>query len=186
LLDLPEELLIHILSYFPFYSLLSYRSISQAFNTLISHSKRLQYSIALETHRVVHNPNCSLSLAERLRLLEAREEAWRSFNLQFMQRIDVPYHSSWVHDINGGIFLLGDTVDRQKVTASDSTQIWGTKAVGCLALQTLGFYTVGHTNTWKSFDPGRDVLNAGLAIEEHDLVALVTTYASLSTTACPY
>jgi hypothetical protein len=122
-------------------------------------------------------------VVERLHKLEAREEAWRTFNPQFIKKMNLPYHASWVHDINGGIFLIGDTVERHKVIASDTHQIWGTKAVGCLALQSLGFYTVGYTNTWKKFYPRMDILNAGLAIDEHDLVALVTTYAAPSTTA---
>lgn len=178
LLDLPEELVIRILSHIPFNVLISYRCISHAFNTLITQSKGLQYSIALEVHRLIHNPHSSLPLSERLRLLEAREEAWRLLKPNLIQKFEVPHHASWVHDLDDGIFLLGDSVTRQKVIASNTSSIWGTKAVSCFILRSLGYFNVGHTNTWKSFDPGRDILNAGMAIHEHDLIALVTTYAA--------
>jgi hypothetical protein len=94
-----------------------------------------------------------------------------------VKKIDVPYHSSWVNDLNGGIFLLGVTRDREKVTASNGLSVWGTKAISCLILQFLGYYAAGHTNTWKSFYDGRDIINARMAIDD-DLIALVTTYAT--------
>jgi hypothetical protein len=92
-----------------------------------------------------------------------------------MQKVDVPHHASWVHDMSGGVFLLGDTVDRQTVIASNSNLIYSTKAVGCLELQSLESFIVGHPDTWKSFSPGmeRDILKAGLAIE-HDLITMAT------------
>jgi hypothetical protein len=95
-----------------------------------------------------------------------------------MKRIEVPHHSSSVNDLNGGIFLLGDSVTREEVIGSDGLSVWSTKAIGCLILQSLGYYAVGHTNTWKSFNPGRDIINARMAIDEHNLIALVTTYAT--------
>jgi F-box domain len=176
LLDLPEELLIRILAYLPFKSLVSYRSISHAFNSLITESTRLQYAIALETHRFINNPNSPLPLAERLRRLQAREEAWRLLKPSSNQRFDIPHHASWVHDLNGDTFLLGDTVTDEKVDGPNGWEIWGTKAVGCLSLES------STTNTWKSFDVGNDIINATMAIHEHDLIALATMCAIPFTT----
>jgi hypothetical protein len=103
-----------------------------------------------------------------------------------VKRIDVPYHSSWVNDLNGGIFLLGVTRDRasEKVPASNGLSVWGTNAISCLILQTVGYYAAGRTNIWKSFNQGRDIINARMAIDEHGLIAIVTMYATFSTTIC--
>jgi hypothetical protein len=92
-----------------------------------------------------------------------------------VKQIDVPYHSSWVNDLNGGIFLLG-------VTASNGLSVWGTNAISCLILQTVGYYAAGHTDIWKNFNQGRCIINARMAIDEHGLIAIVTTYATFSTT----
>jgi hypothetical protein len=94
---------------------------------------------------------------------------------KFNRCIDVPHHASRVHDLNGGIFLLGDSVTGEEVVSSNGSAIPATKAVNCLVLQSLEHFTVGLADIWKSFDLGRDILSARMAIQEHDLIALVTT-----------
>jgi F-box domain len=191
LFDLSEELLLRILGYLSFKSLLICRTISRGFNSLITQSTHLQYAIALGTHRYVHNATSSFSFADCLRRLQAHEEAWRTLQHRFIQQLDVPHHTTWVHDLNGDIFLLGDSVSRQEVIDSNGSSALGTDAVSCLALQSSRYFTnSGVADKWKSFDVGRDIINAAMAIREHDLIALATMYAipsrpSTSYSHCP-
>ena len=94
-----------------------------------------------------------------------------------MKTINVTHNSSWVNDLNTGIFLLGDSINREEVITSNGSLVRATRAISCLTLQSLGFYSVGHTNKWKSFNLGKDIIYARMAVDEHDLIALVTTFA---------
>jgi hypothetical protein len=114
--------------------------------------------------------------------LQAREEAWRLLKPSSNQWFDIPHQASWVHDLNGDTFLLGDAVTGEKVIGPNGSEIWGTKAIGCLSLSSFERSTVGLASTWKSFNVGNDIINATMAIHEHDLIALATMCAIPSAT----
>lgn len=112
-------------------------------------------------------------------MLEAREEAWRLFEINSTKRkrIRVTYNASWLHDLNEGVFFLGDT---QEPRDPDPSTI--TKRIKYYVLPSFRSPEVSHTTAWKNIDPGCEVLGVGTAIQEHDLIALVTTCVLLSVT----
>jgi hypothetical protein len=176
LLDLPEDLLIRILHHLPLATLISCLSTCRNLNNVITQSTLLQYTMALECHGLTNNPdrNCLLSLAERLRLLRAREEAWRWFNINFVEQIDVEHSSSLILELTGGVCVLGDSVTRETIIAPDLSTTWNTKALMSVVLPTEE--GAPSERTWNKItgNPGIDILDIGVAIQEHNLIALVT------------
>ncbi|KAF5383680.1 hypothetical protein D9615_003646 [Tricholomella constricta] len=76
LLDLPNELITHILAFLDEPSLLRSKLICRSISTLIEASILLKYNIELYASNLIDNPDSSLAKSVRLRLLHAHRRAW--------------------------------------------------------------------------------------------------------------
>ncbi|KAK7681763.1 hypothetical protein QCA50_015110 [Cerrena zonata] len=80
LLDLPIELLLHILLIMPFDDILKCKRICKRINQIVSDDTQLQYQIKLGFNGMVDNanPNCTLPTIERLKRMSMYEDMWRA------------------------------------------------------------------------------------------------------------
>jgi hypothetical protein len=165
LLNLPRELLIEILCFLDLSDLISCTLINRLLHTIIETSVNIQYRMNLQIHGLTNNPACSLTIAERLIQLEAREEAWKNLNINFRSTITVPHRASGIYDLSAGVFILGDAADTRL----------STKSLMHLVLPSIGDIGTDKIKPeWSKIDPKTHVVDFGMGVEEHDLIAIVT------------
>jgi hypothetical protein len=164
--DLPLEILIEILGYLDVVDTFMCRQTCRLLSNIISDSMKLQYFAKVEIAGMQDNPRCMFSIADRLAALESRESRWGLANWSFFTGIDVPSRWSGVYDLTSGVYLLGkSSPDLEYVTAG---------------VQTIKLPYQDHKDTslveWTEFNFGMDIIDFGTAIEEHDLLACVSSY----------
>lgn len=159
LLDLPQELLFHFLSFLGISDLASCQLTNRYLRAIIKASVHLQYLIAVQAAGVESNPNCNTSTTDRLELLRKREHAWAHFLPDFERLIPVLHTPSGIYDLAGGVYLLGA---RSRLSLRYCLLPCSPSAEA----------------TWKTLDIGRTVIDMALSVYEHDLIAVVTTFVS--------
>ncbi|KAF9448677.1 hypothetical protein P691DRAFT_800386 [Macrolepiota fuliginosa MF-IS2] len=155
LLDLPLEILTHILLRLPFTSVVICQGVNRHLYGLIFESTELQYHIHLGISGLVDNPHCDLSIAERLSLLLARERRWEGLDFDFHKVVDVifPFKSS---------------------TATLSARIFGGVAVGgCRYMQIPSAAT--EEVKWREIRTEQTIVMEVPGFHEPDLHVLITT-----------
>jgi hypothetical protein len=157
LLELPTELLIRIFYDLNSSDLVSCQLTHSSLCTIISESVLLSYVKALQFAGAEDNPHSKLAVAERLNLLNTREKAWLDFHIDFRKTITVDHTSSGIYDLTGGVYLLGNQNRRE---------------LHYLTLPTK----LSDATTWTGIDVDRNLIDMALAIYEHDLIAIVTTF----------
>ncbi|OCH87066.1 hypothetical protein OBBRIDRAFT_782191 [Obba rivulosa] len=171
LLHLPPELLIRILSYLDYVAIITCQQTCRLFRDLVATSSLLQYLIELGIAAYEDNPSSTVPLVDRLRLLKATQRAWNSLDFGPPRAIRVPFNPSSIYDLSAEVFLLGET--------QSTSQFPGTDAVRFIFLDQPG---MTDTPPWRSVDLQQKIIDVGLAVHEHDLMALVT-YNTLSVQA---
>lgn len=165
-LDLPDEVLIEILSYLDVIDTYTCRQTCRTLYSIFSDSRKLQYFIELKIAGMQDNPYCKLSIADRLSALESRESSWKFASWSFFTGIDVPSRWSGVYDLTPSVYLLGKS-------SSDSE--FTTTGVQTIRLPDQDSSLV----EWTEFNFGMEIIDFGTAIEEHDLLACVSSYVNL-------
>ncbi|TFK41206.1 hypothetical protein BDQ12DRAFT_679076 [Crucibulum laeve] len=156
LVDIPEELIVQILSYLGPSDLVTCELTSSTLRSIIKEAVVLRYSRALQVAGMEDNPNSNLSVTERLARLERRESAWFKNIPDFTTTIPVHHNPSGIYDLTSGVYLLGNT--------------------NRLALHYCKLPTSSEDDTsWKNIEVERNIIDMGLAAYEHDLIAVVTT-----------
>lgn len=189
LFHLPTELLIRILSYLSHLALLQCRLTHPMLCRIIDDSVLLQYTLELAIAGLEDNPSpaCGLVVGDRLRSLKAQERSWRNLDFGKTVTVGVRHKSSSIYDLTGGVFLLGETNDPSHHR---------TDALNLVRLPSVDdFHTSGHDErgegsstggrstqmleSWSRIDIKSKLIDVGLAVQEHDLIAVVTySYAS--------
>jgi hypothetical protein len=157
---LPTELLVHVLAQLPLVDLLTCQLINKHVRNTIQRSVLLQYSIATATAGVIDNPYCPLSISERLEALRKREHAWGNFVIGSRVPISVSGRPSGIYDLTGGIFLLGNAAiwDHRITTSIDYIRLPSSPP----------------PPPWSRLSIHRHIVDVGLAVYEHNLIAIVT------------
>ncbi|OJA08006.1 hypothetical protein AZE42_01093 [Rhizopogon vesiculosus] len=98
LVDLPVDILLHILVYFDVYDLVRARRICNTLRRVIDSSEKLLYAIDLKYYRMIHLPGSASPIATRRRLLRQSETAWQK--AEYSQRCHIPFpypdaHHKW-------------------------------------------------------------------------------------------
>ena len=160
LLDLPNELIIQILSHLTHHQdLITCQLSNSTLYTTIKASVLLQLQIALSTFKVTDNPSSPLSVSERLQVLKGSEDAWTLLREDFKRRIAVDFEVSGIYDLTGGVFLLGNA---------------SRTALHYIKLPS----SIEDDVEWKkiNLDPEEGtIIDMGFCLHEHDLLAVVTT-----------
>lgn len=165
-LELPSELSIHILSKLPAIDLFfSVQLTNRYLRTLISDSSLLQYQIALFFAGAEDNPDSSLVPVERKRALQCREKAWGEFAVGKKTTVSIKHQSSGLYDFTAGIYILGEH--------GGPDVEYPTTALRWLDMrqQELGV----SSNDWTRICVDRNIVDFGMGVEEHDLIAIVTS-----------
>jgi hypothetical protein len=157
LLDLPTELLIRIFCDLDLSDLVSCQLTHSSLCTIITECAVLLYRKAVQSAGVEDNPSSKISISGRLDLLNARENAWMNFRIDFKQSIKVNHLPSGIYDLTGGVYLLGNESRR---------------TLHYLTLPTKS----SDVATWSKIDVDRSIIDMALAVHEHDLIAIVTTF----------
>jgi hypothetical protein len=117
----------------------------------------------LERFGVTDDIRPGLSYPERLDLLARREEAWEMLYFRRSVQITVPFNSTSIYDFTGGAFLLGTRFGASRRPAGYSY----------IPLPSLSDLPDQKLN-WIKLDLGVQILDVGLAVQEHDLIAALT------------
>ncbi len=170
LLTLPDELIVQIAYHLTPGDLLHIQEVCSRLQDVVKSNAALQYAIELFVSGMIDNPSSRLVPGERLRILRAKEHAWRELDLSDRTVLPLSHHPSGIYDLTGGVLLLGE----RKVTES----LVGTDNVHTVKLHSVFDRGDGDrpdpNSLWRKIDLGKQVIDVGLAIQEHDLVAIVT------------
>ncbi|TFK83621.1 hypothetical protein K466DRAFT_602712 [Polyporus arcularius HHB13444] len=170
LLTLPDELIVQIAYHLTPGDLLHIQEVCSRLQDVVKSNAALQYAIELFVSGMIDNPSSRLVPGERLRILRAKEHAWRELDLSDRTVLPLSHHPSGIYDLTGGVLLLGE----RKVTQS----LVGTDNVHTVKLHSVFGRGDGDrpdpNSLWRKIDLGKQVIDVGLAIQEHDLVAIVT------------
>ncbi|KAJ6631908.1 hypothetical protein B0H10DRAFT_2206312 [Mycena sp. CBHHK59/15] len=152
------------MAYLRLNDLLSCMCTGQFLHNLIQASLELQYRIRLATECMDDNPSCSLGLSDRFSLLFRRQKFWRNFIYDFRVSSQTPHIASGMYDLKPDAYLLG-------IASTSLPGQWSvTRGVQCAELPR----TEGQKVAWSKIAVGRNVLDFGTAIEEHNLIAFLT------------
>ncbi|RPD62818.1 hypothetical protein L227DRAFT_573341 [Lentinus tigrinus ALCF2SS1-6] len=174
LLDLSQEILVHILSYLHYNDLNVCRRLNKPFNRLIQGSTLLQYSMRLQLAGYEDNPYSPLVLADKLRLLKQQEAAWLRLDFDKPATVRIPFVPTSIYDLTDGILLLGEsTAGGQSMAPGGQT---GADSIRWTRLSSL--YAPGSSTTpqdsWEQIEVGAHIMDVGLAVQEHDLIVVAT------------
>jgi F-box domain len=169
LLDIPSELIGYILSYLSAHDIISCQCTCRTLYYLVCNNTSLRYLVQMERFGVTDDMNPGLSYPERLNLLEKREEAWKMLDFRRSVQITVPFHSTSIYDFTGGAFLLG-------------TRLYGTSHRPTAGYSYMPLPSLSDPPDqrldWVKLDLGVQILDVGLAVHEHDLIAALTVCVS--------
>ena len=103
-----------------------------------------------------------LCYSDCLRILERRDKAWAMLDFSNSSRIHVPFDSTGMYELTGGTLLLGT-----RMCAGDHQTSAGYSYVSLPSLSVEQDQKL----QWIERDVGIHVLDVGLAVHEHDLIA---------------
>jgi hypothetical protein len=163
LLQIPPELVTRILSYLPPLDIISCARTCQILHDLCSASA-LRYLVQMERCSLSDDLSPGLSYPERLRIVQEREEAWEMLDFRKSIRVSTRIKSSGMYDLTSGAFFLncanhGTTTGYSYITLPSLSNVQDQKL------------------EWKEFSLETQVLNFGLAVDKHDMIAVVTACA---------
>lgn len=122
----------------------------------------LQYHITKQIAAIEDSQyGCDVPVSDRLVLLNSREKGWERFRIDFKRSIPVELHASGIYDLSSGVYLLGGQGKCQ-----------------------IHYCVLPKRETdevrWEAIKVERPLIDIGLALYEHDLIAVVTTTPSVS------
>ncbi|KIK54671.1 hypothetical protein GYMLUDRAFT_898732 [Collybiopsis luxurians FD-317 M1] len=158
---LPNELVAHLLTFCSFKDVLSCQATCRFLREIIAASCNLQYRTELGIAGLEDNPQCNLSIPDRLSLLRSRERAWALFKPNFTTEIPVQHTSVVVYELSGGSYMLSGMARN---------------SINHLRLPSTPNQAIPH---WSHIPVTDELLDFGLAATEHDLTAVLTTLGSL-------
>ena len=167
LLHIPPELISSILLYLSVHDILSCRRTCRTLYDLCSDS-HWRYLVQMERSAVIDDIRPGLCYPDRLGVLEKREEAWEVLDIRRSVQVSVPFESTGIYDFTGGAFLLG--------TRLYSASRRPTVGYSYLSLPSLSD-AQDQKLEWKGLSLGIQILDVGLAVQEHDLIAALTACA---------
>jgi hypothetical protein len=160
-LHIPPELMIRILLYLSPHDIISCKRTCRMLYDMCNEPV-LRYLIQMERCAVGDDMRPGLGYIERLRILEKREEAWATLNFRSSLQVSVPFDPADTYNISGGAFFLG-------TRHSHANEL--TVGYSYISLPSI---SDDEKVEWKGFKFRIPILNIGLAVHEHDLIAAVT------------
>lgn len=163
-LDLPTEIIIQIFVEVDPIDLFVTLRINHYLRALCLGSALLQLIMEEEVAGVERNELCPLTVSERLSSLRQRERAWRSLEPRSTTTVPVFPRPSGIYDLTPDAYFVGQGSLAEPWTAT------------CVQYARLPSESGGVEQGWFKIGVGKSIRDFGTALEEHDLIALVTTY----------
>ncbi|KAJ7443212.1 hypothetical protein B0H11DRAFT_469874 [Mycena galericulata] len=160
LLDLPSELILACLAQLPTDDI---RTCLKCGNLLLSEiilkSVSMRYRFEQERAGVEENPDRTPGpvISDRLMELLAIEANWLNFTPVNTHTVTLDFQAAGIYDLASEFYLVGDTADP------------------IISLCTgIKYIHTSAGSQWQRIDVGSPTLDFGTALEEHDLIAMVT------------
>ncbi|KAJ7697230.1 hypothetical protein B0H17DRAFT_1328952 [Mycena rosella] len=162
-LGLPSELILECLVHLPYADMIScLKTGNRLLHDIITNSVLIRYRV--EEHRACVDENPAQTgnsvVADRLAALRRREDNWLNFTPVSRQTLVIDFVTSGVYDLASDIYLVGDTPDPN--------------ASLCTAIKYIYISPGVEAPQWQSINARKPVIDFGTALEEHDLIAMVT------------
>ncbi|KAJ7354226.1 hypothetical protein DFH08DRAFT_42273 [Mycena albidolilacea] len=159
-LQLPSELILACLESLPFDDLDScLKCGNRRLADIIHGSVFIQYRHEQKRAGVEETPLASnLAVADRLGYLKDREANWLSFAPRSTHTLPIHFETTGLYDLTSDIYFVGDTADPTSRTCTRIKYICTTPG----------------PESWHTIDVGKPILDFGTALEEHDLIAIIT------------
>jgi len=164
LLQIPPELIVRIFLSLPPLDIISCGRTCRTLYDLCRDSI-LRYLIQMERCAVRDDSGPGLCYPERLHILKHREEAWKVLGFRMSLQASVPFETTGLYDFTGGAFFLS----RKHYSANRET----TMGYSYIAVPSLSS-AQDQKLKWKDFSLEAEMLDFGLAVHEHDLIAVLT------------
>ncbi|KII91517.1 hypothetical protein PLICRDRAFT_173354 [Plicaturopsis crispa FD-325 SS-3] len=165
LLSLPPELLVRIISLSTVIDTFTWQLTTRYLRDLVKGSSELQYRIAAYAAGVIDNPKSRLSHAERLERLKAREAAWSTLHVRGQTTIAMNYMPSGIYDLTRGVYFQGE----EGPLGLDGPQNLNLNYV----VLPDSLSAEGQPLSWLKMHSDHHIIDLGLCLQEHGLVALV-------------
>ncbi|KAJ7779778.1 hypothetical protein B0H16DRAFT_1878445 [Mycena metata] len=162
-LDLPPELILQCLAHLPFTDLSScLKCSSRRIRAIIMGSVLIKYRAEQEGAGVEENLILTSNsvILDCLRSLQSQESNWLDFTPTSRHVVSVDFEATGLYDLTSSIFLVGDTADPM-------TSL-------CTAIRYMHTPPAPDEPQWSRIDAGQCIIDFGTALEEHDLIAMVT------------
>ena len=163
LLHIPPELLSRVLLHLSPHDIISCKRTCRMLYDMCNEPV-LRYLVQMERCAVSDDMRPGLGYLERLRILEKREEAWTMLDFRRSEQVSVPFDATNLYDLTGGAFLQGKILD-------------------CASQRPTGYAFVSlpslldaqdQKSEWKGLILETPIVDVGLAVHEHDLIAILT------------
>ena len=164
LLHIPPELIIRILRYLSPKGIISCRRTCRTMYN-VCNDPFLRYLVQMECCGVGDDIRPGLCYPDRLRILERREKAWAMLDFRNSLEVQVPFDLTGMYELKGGTLLLGTRFCAMDRRTSDGYSYVSLPSVSMVQDQKL---------QWMERDIGVQILDVGLAVHEHDLIAALT------------
>lgn len=166
LLDLPHELLESILMLCEPVSIVRISSVNTFLRDLVLQSPSLHYHLLLYKTGNQDNPRSTLSKRERMARLNSLNESWYNLKPDFTQKSTLNFTTSNLYDLADGVLLFNSLGETQSInfmrlpTKPEDSMKWNT------------FHVVPDGELMQNVV----IVDFGLSIREHDLIAAVIAY----------
>ncbi|KAN0118369.1 hypothetical protein V8E52_005345 [Russula decolorans] len=165
---IPPELISCILQYLSPRDIISCRRTCRTLYNLCNDSN-LRYLVQMERCGVNDDLHPGLCYPDRLRILERREKTWEMLDFRKPVQVCVPFDSTGIYDFTGGAFLLG--------TRLYSASRRPTIGYSYVSLPSFSEEEDEKEVQWMGLNLRIQILDVGLAVQEHDLIAALTAKA---------
>ncbi|KAI5120600.1 hypothetical protein M0805_008077 [Coniferiporia weirii] len=190
LMKLPEETFLQILLHLGLKDILAFNSVCRSAHALFVNSTRLQYVAELEAAGCLDifldqqfvssvNNQEKPSIPERLKYPREREARWRELDLlKRAAKVPPPNKAGLsIYDLTGGVYACGsgargsglNFLDLREV--SHRSEVCSNQAQG----RERRLRPPKRAVFWQSFPFQENIVDFGMALQEHDLIAVVST-----------
>ncbi|KAG6849240.1 hypothetical protein H0H93_010256 [Arthromyces matolae] len=154
LLDIPDEILLHILSFLELSDVATLSAVHSGLHSIVKSSSSTQFRFAASRACVEPTACRAYGAGDRLSALLSLEDGWEKLQFNFRRSIPVLHKPSGLYDLTAGVWVLGDE-DMQTLHVCNLPSSPNDKEI-----------------EWRKITTGCHVVDFGLAIHEHDLIVI--------------
>lgn len=155
--DLPAEIVLSIVARLRTIDILNLCRVNHFMHDLVTTSSEIELIVeadAADLEVDAHHPD---SAAGKRKLLKTSSERWRCGRPSRIRSLEVTFRASGIYDLTSGVYLLGYSDKKTLFYAS----LWNNEGGGELE--------------WRCASVDHPIIDLGLNLKDHGLVAIVTS-----------